>query len=183
MHCPSLTRLRQLFLEALTLKVTAIDNHRSEGDRHIASFTKLEALEVYDVRCEDSKERRLPEVIPAILDMLPVSSVHLLRFDGLGDVEENTHTDFHVVIPSRTIEIRHLSVVALDGAATAAYLVFYEKLIRVGSLECLSIFCQTWGDAEQLAVFLLVQGSSITTVDLDITSLMEQEQRNGESVQ
>ncbi|RDX51790.1 hypothetical protein OH76DRAFT_271738 [Lentinus brumalis] len=110
--------------------------------------------------------------------MLPVSSVHLLRFHGLGDVADDTHTDFHVGIPSRTIDVRHLSVVAPDGAATAAYLVCYEKLIRVGSLGCLSIFCETWGDAEQLAAFLLVQGSSITTVDLDITSLMEQEQRH-----
>ncbi|KAI0718732.1 hypothetical protein C8T65DRAFT_827407 [Cerioporus squamosus] len=175
---PSLTRLRQLFLQDITLRVPAVgDCDGSPSNLHGSSNVWLEALEVDDVRCEDPEGRALP-VIPTVFDMVPVSSVYLLRFDGLGDVADEENTDFQVGIPSRTIDVRHLSVVAPDGAATAAYLAFYEKLIRIGSLRCLGTFCEMWGDAERLAAFLRVQGSSITTVDLDITRLMEQERRH-----
>ncbi|RPD54925.1 hypothetical protein L226DRAFT_82748 [Lentinus tigrinus ALCF2SS1-7] len=168
---PSLTRLRRLFLDCLTLQVTGIGV--DEGSfRHNDSSGWLEALEVDDVCCEDMEGRRLP-VIPTVLDMLPVTSVHLLRFDRLGDaVAKNKNSDFEVGQPSRSIAVGHLAVVAPEGAATPAYFAFYEKLVHVGSLGCISVFCSTWEDAEQLTAFLRVQGSSVTTVDLDVTELL-----------
>ena len=181
---PKLTRLRQLFLEDLTLRVTPVEiceeSEESAHSRHSSPSSWLEALEVADVRCEDLEGRPLP-VIPALVDMMPVHSVNLLRLDGLEDIADDSMQDFDAGVPSRAITVRHLSAVAPNGAATAAYFACYAKLVRVGSLSCISTYCETWGDAEELAAFLDLQSCSIETIDLDVTRLMQYERRPRQS--
>ena len=89
--------------------------------------------------------------------------------------------DFDAGVPSRAITVRHLSAVAPNGAATASYFACYAKLIRIGSLSCISTYCETWGDAQELAAFLDLQSCSIETIDLDITRLVQYERRPRQS--
>ena len=178
---PKLTRLRQLFLEDLTLRVIPVQTCEEFADSPQSAPSRwLGALEVADVRCEDLEGRPLP-VIPALVDMMPVHSVNLLRLDGLEDVADDSMQDFDAGVPSRTIIVRHLSAVAPNGAATAAYFACYAKLVRVGTLSCISTYCETWGDAQELAAFLDLQSSSIETIDLDIARLMQYERRPRQS--
>ena len=101
---------------------------------------------------------------------------------GWHGANSATHRRRTRLIPrSRLVWRRFAKTRGRAGAATAAYFACYAKLVRIGFPSCISTYCETWGDAQELAAFLDLQSSSIETIDLDITRLMQYERRPRQS--
>lgn len=195
---PKLTHLRKLFLYDLTLQVPNNDmmdiciklpDHTQEefdqvsphATRQILDAAPTRRLDALELDSVDTNHDDMP-VIPTVLGMLSLASVGLLRLDNLRDPVDDQVLDYRVGVPRTTVDVCHLSVVAPEGEASAAYLSFYERLIPPGSLRFLATHCLGWASARQLCSFLRARGDNIVTIDLDITELLEIEHNSrGES--
>ncbi|KAI0718731.1 hypothetical protein C8T65DRAFT_693608 [Cerioporus squamosus] len=152
------------------------------------SWTMLAQLKIGNVCTEP---RNAPAVIPAIAEMLSLSSVDvltikILRVDHRTDVQEHVETP-HLSetgggatlartthqSPPFTLKV---SVLALAShgwdCATPTHLDFYRSMIPRSTLTSLTLQCESWRRIESLYALICAHRESLAHLNVDVTLLI-----------